>query len=205
MSTGRESHWDQVFTTKADADVSWYQPVPEASLAFIEACAPGPGSALIDVGGGSSSLVDHLLAQGHRDVTVLDVSAAALERARTRLGPRGGDVHWVVSDVTRFEPTRPYHVWHDRAALHFLTDPEDQAAYGRVVSRAVPPGGWVVLATFAPHGPTKCSGLEVRRHDGSSLGEILGPDFVPAEERVVEHHTPSGAVQPFTFARFQRR
>jgi len=205
VSVERAGHWDTVFTTKADTDVSWYQEVPEASLAFIRACTPGPGSAIIDVGGGSSSLVDHLLAQGHTDVTVLDVSAAALERARVRLGDRAGDVQWVVSDVTRFEPARPYHVWHDRAALHFLTDPEDQAAYGGVVSRAVPPGGWVVLATFAPHGPTRCSGLEVQRHDGASLGAILGTDFALAEERVVEHHTPSGAAQPFTFARFQRR
>lgn len=201
----RETHWNRVFTTKADTDVSWHQAVPEASLRLVRACGIDPAAPVIDVGGGTSALVDHLLRSGHGDVTVLDVSAAALDRVRARLGADARRVRWIVADVTAFQPDRAYALWHDRAAFHFLTEPGDQAAYARAVAAAVAPGGWVVLATFAPHGPARCSGLEVRRHDAASLGAVLGPGFALVDEEVVDHTTPSGAVQPFTCARFRRR
>jgi len=201
---GRREHWDGVFDGTDDADVSWFQAVPDASLELVDACGLPPDAALIDVGAGSSRMVDHLLDRGYQDVTVLDVSQAGLERSRARLGPRAGDVHWIVADVTRFEPARRYRLWHDRAVFHFLTDGADRLLYRSVAEAALAPGGWMILAAFAPHGPTRCSGLEVQRHDGASMAAALGASFTLVDERVVDHHTPSGAVQPFTFARFQR-
>ena len=200
----RREHWDGVFHRNDDADVSWYQEVPEASLALVDACALPPDAALIDVGAGSSRMVDHLLDRGYGDVTALDISQAALERSRTRLGPRAAGVHWIVADVTRFEPARRYRLWHDRAVFHFLTDEAERLRYRSVAEATVAPGGWLILAAFAPHGPTRCSGLEVQRHDGASMAAALGASFTLVDERVVDHHTPSGAVQPFTFARFHR-
>ena len=197
-------HWEGVFLRKEDPDVSWFQAVPETSLALVEACAVPHDAALIDVGSGSSRLVDHLLDRGYRDVTALDISAAALDRSRARLGARAADVHWVVADITRFEPARRYRLWHDRAAFHFLTDEADRRLYRSVAEAAVAPDGWLILAAFAPHGPTRCSGLEVQRHDGASMSAALGASFVLVDEQVVDHATPSGAVQPFTFARFRR-
>lgn len=205
MATEREEHWERVFATKADAEVSWYQAVPEASLAFVEACGLAPADPVIDVGAGSSALVDHLIRLGYTDVTALDLSATALARARARLGAEGERVTWLVGDVTRWEPARAYRLWHDRAVFHFLVDAADRRAYARLAERAVAPGGWIVLATFAPHGPTRCSGLEVRRHDGASMGAVLGASFELVEERQVDHVTPSGPVQAFTYARFLRR
>ena len=201
----RAAHWDRVFGTKADTDVSWYQERPDASLASIEACGLPATAALLDVGAGSSALVDHLLSAGCLDVTVLDISEAALARARARLGVRAAEVDWVVADVTTFRPARRYDLWHDRAAFHFLTTEEDQQAYATALRASVADSGWVILAAFAPHGPRRCSGLDVRRHDGASMASVLGPDFSLVHEEIVEHRTPSGVTQAFTYARFRRR
>jgi SAM-dependent methyltransferase len=203
--TDRRSHWETVWTTKSPEAVSWFQDDPAPSLAMIAAAGLRRDAAIIDVGGGASVLVDRLLERGFHHVAVLDVSGAALQVAAERLGPLGDDVHWIEADVTAWSPVPDlFDLWHDRAVLHFLTDPAEQAAYVAVLKRALGPGGTVILATFAPDGPEKCSGLPVRRHDGASLSAMLGPDFRLVEEKQETHLTPGGSAQVFTWCRFMR-
>ncbi|CAA7620949.1 class I SAM-dependent methyltransferase [Magnetospirillum sp. SS-4] len=203
--TGRRDHWETVWTTKSPEAVSWHQDDPAPSLAMIEAAGLRKDAAIVDVGGGASVLVDRLLERGHVHVAVLDVSGAALRVAAERLGPLGDDVHWIESDVTSWSPVPGlFDLWHDRAVLHFLTDPAEQAAYAAVLKRATGPGATVILATFAPDGPEKCSGLPVRRHDGATLSALLGPDFRLIEERRQAHVTPGGSTQNFAWCRFAR-
>lgn len=204
MSTTRQSHWDRVYEDKAFTDVSWYQARPAESLALIEAAATHRDAPIIDVGGGASTLVDHLLDRGYRDVTVLDVSEQAFAQARARLGEAAGRVCWIVADVTMFRPERTYSLWHDRAVLHFLIDVEDRRRYLAALRGALVPGGDLVLATFGPEGPRKCSGLEVRRYSVDSMAELLGPDFELCSDQIVYHETPSGGSQQFLFTRWRR-
>jgi len=201
---GRQAHWQNVYTTKAEQAVSWFQPRADISLALIRATGVGPDASIIDVGGGASRLADELLALGFAHVTVLDLSEQALATSKARLGAQAARVRWLVEDVTSWRPNETYDVWHDRAALHFLTDAKDQAAYAERVLQAVRPGGHVIIGTFAPEGPERCSGLPVVRHDAASLGELLGPAFALAETRRHDHRTPAGAVQRFQFSRFRR-
>ena len=196
----RTEHWERVYASKLPEEVSWFQPTPTTSLALVDASGVGPEAGVLDVGGGTSRFVDALLGRGFEDVTVLDVSRAALARAAQRLGPRAEAVDWVVADVTDFEPTRLWLVWHDRAVFHFLTSAEDREAYGRTLRRCLSPGGWAVIATFAPDGPDRCSGLEVQRYNPSSLAEALGEDFELVTGLSEAHVTPSGASQAFSFA-----
>ena len=200
----RQAHWQQVYTGKDDQTVSWFEAVPQVSLDLIHATSVGPDAAIVDIGGGASRLVDALLADGFRDLTVLDLSGEALEKTKARLGARGASVTWLEADVTTWQPARLYDLWHDRAALHFLTDPGDRTAYAERVTRAVRPGGHVIIATFAPDGPERCSGLPVVRHDAASLAALLGPSFELIEARRHDHTTPAGAVQRFQFSRFRR-
>jgi len=202
--TGHPAHWDRVYGEKQDVDTSWHQPVPVESLTMLDRLGVGPRDAVIDVGGGTSTLVDQLLARGHRDVTVLDVAPTALERTRGRLGERAAEVDWVVADVTAWRPTRRYDVWHDRAVLHFLTTQPRRAGYLRALRAALPEGGAVVVATFAEDGPDQCSGLPVVRYSGPALAALLGPDFAPVCVERVEHLTPWGAPQPFTWLAARR-
>lgn len=199
----RESHWDEVYRTKGDSQVSWFEEVPHLSLQLIAASA-GPSSAIVDIGGGTSRLPDALLARGYTDVTVLDISTEALAKARGRIEADGRRAEWIVSDVTKWRPERSYDLWHDRAAFHFLTDPADQSAYAGVLAAALHPGGTAIIATFAPDGPEKCSGLPVVRHDGKSIAAILGPAFALEQELRHEHYTPWGSVQRFQFSVFRR-
>jgi trans-aconitate methyltransferase len=171
---------------------------------MIEAAGAGPGTAIIDIGGGASRLVDAMVARGHRDVTVLDLSAAALETARQRLGPAAGAVQWLVADATRWLPPRTYDIWHDRAAFHFLTDEPQRRAYALALAAALPPGAHAIIATFAPDGPEKCSGLPVMRYDGEALARELGAGFVRIETRPHAHATPWGAIQSFQFSLFRK-
>ena len=206
MSTlERQSHWENVYRTKGERGVSWFQEAPTASLELIRATGVGPDASIIDIGGGASRLADALLADGFGSVTVLDVSEKALATARNRLGPRAERVIWIVADVTAWRPAKSYDVWHDRAAFHFLTEPSDRAAYAGCVREAVRPGGHGIIGTFAPDGPERCSGLPVVRHDGTSIGEMLGPSFRLIESRRHDHGTPDGNVQRFQFSRFQRQ
>jgi trans-aconitate methyltransferase len=201
----RSAHWENVYATKGETEVSWFQDSPAISLDMIRAVSPDHGASIIDIGGGASRLVDALLQDGYRDLTVLDLAANALEAAKKRVGGAAASkVDWIVADATTWRPARGYDVWHDRAAFHFLTDSRDRAAYVERLRSAVVPGGHVIIATFAPGGPEKCSGLPVQRHDSASLAAELGPDFELVETRSETHHTPWNSTQAFQFSRFRR-
>jgi trans-aconitate methyltransferase len=204
VSTTRKSHWDRVYEDRVFTDVSWYQAQPSESLDLIEAAATHRDAPIIDIGGGASTLVDHLLDRGYRDLTVLDVSEQAFTQARARLGEAAGQVSWIATDVTMFRPERTYDLWHDRAVLHFLIDAEDRRRYLAALRRALAPGGHLVLATFGPEGPQKCSGLEVRRYSMDTMAELLGADFELCSEQFQYHETPSGGSQQFLFTRWRR-
>jgi ubiquinone/menaquinone biosynthesis C-methylase UbiE len=203
-SDSRKAHWENVYTSKGENEVSWFQESPAPSLELMARVGAAPASAIIDIGGGASRLVDKLVENGFEDLTVLDLSAAALTATRTRLGDHAADVQWTVADVTTWEPSRAYDIWHDRAAFHFLTEPVDRAAYITRLERAVKVGGHAIIATFAPDGPEKCSGLPVLRYDIAGLAEALGREFEPVHTRRDEHATPWGSQQAFQFSIFRR-
>jgi SAM-dependent methyltransferase len=203
--TYRQAHWENVYVTKGETGVSWFQDTPAPSLELIALTGAGRQSAIIDVGGGASRLVDSLVSRGYEDLTVLDLSTAALSAVKLRLGARAQAVHWLAEDATTWEPSRRYDVWHDRAAFHFLTDAADQSAYIVRLRRALRRGGHVIIGTFAPDGPEKCSGLPVARHDAESLGQTLGAAFALVERRRHDHVTPWGTTQRFQFSTFRRR
>lgn len=200
----RKAHWENVYSTKAETAVSWFQETPVPSLELLERLGAKKASGIIDIGGGESRLVDHLLARGFADITVLDLSAAALAASRARLGDKADKVKWLAADATEWEPTEAYDIWHDRAAFHFLTDASAQDAYLRRLRQALRPGGHVIFGTFALDGPEKCSGLAVCRHSSESLAALLGRDFVLIDSRRHEHATPSRSVQKFQFSAFRR-
>ena len=202
-SESRQAHWQRVYTTKGENEVSWFQDNPAPSLELIAAIGATPATAIIDVGGGASRLVDSLLAKGFRAVTVLDLSGAALEAAKGRLGARADKVSWVVADVTLWQPTELYDIWHDRAAFHFLTEPSDRAAYVARMRKALRVGGHAIVATFAPDGPDRCSGLPIMRYDAESLGKTFGQGFELVETRKRAHATPWGSTQSFQFSVFR--
>jgi ubiquinone/menaquinone biosynthesis C-methylase UbiE len=203
-SASRQAHWENVYTTKGENEVSWFQQDPAPSFELIIQAGATHGSAIIDIGGGASRLVDNLVEQGFEDVTVLDLSGAALEAARRRLASRANRVHWVVADATAWEPAKAYDIWHDRAAFHFLTEEKDRAAYIARLTRGVKAGGHAIIATFALDGPEKCSGLPVARYDSASLGQALGSKFHLVHARRHEHATPWGSQQMFQFSVFRR-
>lgn len=193
-------HWERVYRTKRPDEVSWYRAHLDISLRLIEAAAPNRDAAIIDVGGGESTLVDDLFARDYCQLAVLDISVTALDVAKARIGDAANSVNWLCGDVTTFQFARHgYDVWHDRAVFHFLTDPRDRAAYVGQVARAVRPGGYVIVATFGPDGPMKCSGLDVVRYDPNTLHDEFGPAFELVKHETELHHTPAGAVQQFTY------
>jgi SAM-dependent methyltransferase len=200
----RKSHWETVYTTKGETEVSWFQENAAPSLELIDLARATPESTVVDIGGGASRLVDSLLARGFRHLTVLDISNAALEAARARLGDRAGEVQWVVADVTRWSPVQSFDIWHDRAAFHFLTDAADRAVYVARMKQAVKPGGHAIIATFALDGPEKCSGLPVKRYDAASLASELGDGFALVDSRRHDHATPWDSTQRFQFSIFRR-
>lgn len=198
----RRSHWENVYHTKSATDVSWFEAEPTTSLSLIQSIAPG--GRIIDVGGGASLLVDCLVAAGTWEVTVLDVSATALELAQTRLQEQAHRVKWIQADITEVQQLGTYDIWHDRAVFHFLTSLDERAAYLARLRRALRPGGYVVLGTFALDGPDKCSGLPVCRYDARSLAATLGADYSLVKKLEHSHPTPGGTTQRFTFAVFRR-
>lgn len=200
---GRKAHWEKVYAAKGEREVSWFQETPVPSLELIALTGATRSSAIIDIGGGASRLAGCLIADGYEDVTVLDLSAAALAAARARMGEAAKRVEWIIADVTTWEPSRIYDVWHDRAAFHFLTDPADQAAYVNRLRRALRRGGCAIIGAFALDGPEQCSGLPVARQDAASLGAILGREFILIDARSDEHLTPWGARQRFQFATYR--
>jgi trans-aconitate methyltransferase len=197
---GRQGHWDKAYTDKGEAGVSWFEERPDVSLELIGEAGGTPSSSLIDIGGGASRLVDALVGRGWRSLAVLDVSEAALSTGKARLGDAARHVEWIRADVTQWRPERRYDIWHDRAALHFLTDPLDRAAYVERLCDAVKRGGHAVIATFAPDGPERCSGLPVVRYDATSLAHAIGPSFRLVRERRHVHTTPWGSTQAFQWS-----
>ena len=203
-NSSRQAHWENVYTTKGENEVSWFQQSPAPSLELIMRTGATSKSAIIDIGGGASRLVDHLIEQGFEDVSVLDLSGAALKAAKARLGARADRVHWLVADATIWEPVKRYDIWHDRAAFHFLTDENDRAAYSERLTRGLKTGGHAIIATFALDGPEKCSGLPVARYDSASLGRMLGTTFILVHTQRHEHATPWDSRQIFQFSVFRR-
>jgi SAM-dependent methyltransferase len=200
----RQSHWENVYSTKGEKEVSWFQENPAPSLALMAEIGVVPSSAIIDIGGGAARLVDHLIEDGFHDVTVLDLSAAALEATKARLGERADKAHWLVADATTWQPPRAYDVWHDRAAFHFLTEARDRDAYLERLRQALKIGGHAIIATFALDGPEKCSGLPVERYDAARLGQTLGSGFKLLRSQRDDHATPWGSHQRFQFSVFLR-
>lgn len=202
----RKPHWENVYTTKATDAVSWFQPRADLSLRLIGEAGPDLDDPILDVGGGASVLVDDLLARGHRCVSVLDLSGAALRAAQARMGDRAGAVTWIEGDITAVSlPEAGYALWHDRAVFHFLTEEADRAAYRAALRRALRPGGTVVIATFAADGPEKCSGLPVVRYTAEGLHAALGPGFEVCDVVPEVHATPFGTTQSFVYLRLRRR
>ncbi len=204
MTGARNDHWERVYTTKDEFEVSWYQDVPTTSLEMIESTGISRDAAIVDIGGGASPLLDALLDRGFTDLTVLDLCEAPLKVARQRLGDGSKHVRWIAADITEWQPERRYSLWHDRAAFHFLTDPQDRAAYLTTMKDAVPTGGCAMLATFALDGPETCSGLPVVRYSPDTLAEELGREFTLVNQRHRLHTTPGGARQSFQFSLFRR-
>ncbi|HYK36082.1 class I SAM-dependent methyltransferase [Alloacidobacterium sp.] len=199
-----KAYWETVHETKAQDAVSWYRAHLEMSLALIERADVEPSASIIDVGGGQSTLVDDLFARGHKNLTVLDISATALEAAKKRLGENAASIHWIAADVTQAKlPEHAYDIWHDRAVFHFLTSETHRSAYVRQAARLLKSGGHLILATFAARGPARCSGLQVVRYTTESLARELSEHFRLIESADELHRTPNGRVQPFVYARFR--
>ena len=195
-----KNHWEKIYSTKAPDAVSWYRAHLETSLALIERAGGARSASIVDVGGGESTLVDDLLARGYQNITVLDISETAIDATKKRLGTAAEHVSWLVGDITKIRlPPNTYDVWHDRAVFHFLITPEQRAAYVRQVAAAVRPGGHVIVSTFGPEGPTKCSGLDVVRYDEESLHKQFGVRFRLEESSKELHQTPFGTTQQFLY------
>jgi SAM-dependent methyltransferase len=205
VAINHKAHWESVYSTKGDTGVSWYQSEPRLSLELIRAVAPSIRGRIIDVGGGSSVLVERLLDLPFERVAVLDIAETALSRARSRLGERAGRVEWIAADVTEIQDLGTFDVWHDRAVFHFLTDAAERRNYVDLARRALPEGGHLVIASFADDGPKRCSGLDVRRYNAETMGIELGEGFSLVREAKETHTTPWGSSQPFFYGVFRRQ
>jgi trans-aconitate methyltransferase len=201
--TGAASRWDATYAT-GESTLSWYEKHPDMSLQMVDAAGASAADALIDVGGGASPLAEKLLDRGFRDVTVLDISAAGMQRARDRLGPRAGQIRWLTADILQWRPERRYRAWHDRAVYHFLTI-DDHRRYLRVLDAATAPGSIAVFGCFAPDGPQRCSGLPVARYSPEQLARQLGARWLLISQDREEHITPAGTIQPFTWIALRRQ
>jgi ubiquinone/menaquinone biosynthesis C-methylase UbiE len=200
-----KEHWEKVYTTKSTDAVSWFQPHADLSLDLIKATGAKLDAGIIDVGGGASTLVDDLVANGYSDLTVLDLSASALDAARQRLGAQENKVRWIEADITQVDlPSKRYDIWHDRAVFHFLTTQKQRDAYVRTVFHSVKPGGHVIIATFAEDGPEQCSGLPVMRYRADDLHDEFGDAFTLLKHQKEAHKTPSGTVQQFVYCYCRR-
>jgi len=203
--TDRRSHWDAVYRTRRPESVSWFQPSLRLSLEMIRRTGLGRDAALIDIGGGASTLIDDLLSIEYNDVTILDISSEALLIAKARLGERARSVNWIEGDITTVSlPPLRFDLWHDRAVFHFLSAESERGAYSDAMKGAVRPGGFAVIATFGPNGPLKCSGLDTARYSPDSLGRMFGDAFALTASEVEIHTTPSGARQEFVYCLFQK-
>lgn len=205
MAHAGQNHWDAVYERKAAFEVSWYEPRPEKSLELIRATAVGTADPIIDVGSGASVLVDELVAAAYSDLTILDISASVLERVRDRLGSGASSVTLLHRDVTAFRPEKPYALWHDRAVFHFLIEQEERQRYLDALRQGIRPGGHVIMATFGPTGPERCSGLRTQRYDATTLAAQLGSGFALVQSALLTHRTPANVQQQFLYCWFTRR
>lgn len=200
-----KSHWENIYSTKTELEVSWFQEYPKTSMMFLGLFDLPLGANIIDIGGGDSHFVDALLEKGYRNIWVLDISAVAIERAKTRLGERARGVNWVVSDVTKFEPPVQFDFWHDRAAFHFLTSDEAIWKYVAIAEAGISPGGYLILGTFSENGPKKCSGLEIRQYNETSMSARFEVSFERVKCITEDHTTPFSTVQNFLFCSFIKK
>lgn len=201
----RKEHWENVFATKAETEVSWFQIYPKTSVEFLELFNLPLDANVIDVGGGDSHFVDALLDKGYKNIYVLDISANAIERAKTRLGSKAVNVNWIVSDITEFEPTVKFDFWHDRAAFHFLTDEDKVYKYVSIAENAINPNGYLILGTFSENGPKKCSGLEIKQYNETSMSARFEVAFSRIKCITEDHVTPFNTIQNFLFCSFQKK
>ncbi len=199
------AHWRRAYRDSGPEELSWTEAAPHLSLELIEEAALPLDAAIVDVGGGASALAAELLRRGHTDMTVVDIAPEALERARAEIGRAVEEVTWIEADIRAHDFGRRFDLWHDRALFHFMVDDADRDSYLAALDSSLRPGGHVILATFGPAGPTRCSGLPVRRYDAEAISEALGPDFEPLSSRLTEHRTPSGKSQQFQYAHLRRR
>lgn len=200
----RKKHWENIYKTKELKDVSWFQPTPETSLDFFKRFNVPSTAKVIDIGGGDSFLVDHLLDLGYQDISVLDISAAAIERAKQRLGEKAKKVKWIVADAATFKPTEKYDFWHDRAAFHFLTDEQEISNYLQTAQENINSTGILVIGTFSEQGPKKCSGIEIKQYSESSMTDRLKKFFEKIICITVDHKTPFDTIQNFVFCSFRK-
>jgi cyclopropane fatty-acyl-phospholipid synthase-like methyltransferase len=200
-----KNHWEKIYSTKKSNEVSWTQGVPETSLNFLKSFNLSKDAAIIDIGGGESKLVDFLLEEGFTDITVLDISETALTNAKERLGSRASQVQWIVSDITEFKPDRKYHVWHDRATFHFLTNEVQIAKYVALAADSITADGFMTIGTFSEAGPTKCSGLEIKQYSEQTLQSVLTRFFDKLKCITEDHITPFQTLQNFLFCSFKKR
>ena len=203
-SINRKEHWENIYQTKPLNEVSWYQPIPEISLSFFSQFNVPLTAKIIDIGGGDSFLVDHLLDLGYQDITILDISETAIGRARQRLGDRAQNVKWIVTDAAAFNPTEKYDFWHDRAAFHFLTLETEIESYIDIIQRSMNSSGILVIGTFSEQGPKKCSGIEIKQYSEVSLTNRLNKYFEKLHCITVDHQTPFDTIQNFIFCSFRR-
>ncbi|WP_160136010.1 class I SAM-dependent methyltransferase [Chryseobacterium sp. c4a] len=201
-SSNNKNHWENVYETKNPDQVSWTQKKPQTSLDFINSFGLGKEAKIIDIGGGDSNLVDFLLEEGYKNITVLDISAKALEKTKQRLGNKADQVKWITTDITAFEPTETYDIWHDRAAFHFLTTPEQVSAYIDIAEKNI--NHFMVLGTFSKNGPTQCSGLDIQQYDEDSLSEKFEAKFEKIKCLFEDHTTPFETHQNFIFCSFKK-
>ena len=198
----RKNHWETVFSTKQAHEVSWTQEIPTTSLALIAACELSLDAEIIDIGGGNSNLVDHLLELGYQNISVLDISSHAIERAKKRLGEKAELVTWIVSDILDFKSTKKYTLWHDRAAFHFLTESSQIEVYQNLIIETVK--DYLIIGTFSENGPKKCSGLDIRQYNSASLNELFQLNFTPITTFTEDHKTPFETTQNFVFSCLKR-
>lgn len=203
MDATRKNHWETIYKTKLPNEVSWTQENPEISLDFIKGTNLGKSAKIIDIGGGDSKLVDYLLAEGYEDITVLDISANALERAKERLGEKAKQIKWIVSDITDFKPDTKYDIWHDRATFHFLTSTEQINIYLSIVEKWVTK--FLIIGTFSDKGPTKCSGLQIKQYTETTLEKQFDSEFEKVNCINQDHKTPFETLQNFVFCVFKKR
>jgi trans-aconitate methyltransferase len=200
----RKKHWENIYQTKDLKDVSWYQPTPTTSLDFLKQFNVATTAKIIDIGGGDSFLVDHLLDLGYTDLTVLDISATSLDRAKQRLGDRSTTVKWIVADAATFKPTEQYDFWHDRAAFHFLTQDQEITNYIDTIQKSIKPTGVLVIGTFSEQGPKKCSGIEIKQYSETTMTDRLKKFFEKVKCITVDHKTPFDTIQNFIFCSFKK-